>query len=82
MTPLESRTHMGMWVVTSAPLILGFDLSDDKAVEQNWDIIANPEVLRVSQSWEGHPGRLVKNWKHQGPVVQSWKHLGKWVVSW
>lgn len=57
----ESQTHFAMWAVTSAPLILGFDLHDSNVVETNWNIIANREVLNVSQTYVKHPGYLVRN---------------------
>lgn len=61
MTHTESRTHFAMWAVTSAPLILSIDLADAAVVEANWDIIANREVISVSQTWSGHPGYLVQS---------------------
>ena len=63
MTHTESRAHFAMWAVTSAPLILdlSIDLADASVVEANWDIIANREVICVSQTWSGHPGYLVKS---------------------
>ena len=61
MSFVESQTHFAMWAITSAPLILGFDLHDSEVVNANWAIIANKEVLNVSQTWAGHPGYLVKN---------------------
>ena len=36
---------------------------------QVWPIIANEEVLAVSQSWFGHPGRLVANATEYRAVV-------------
>jgi hypothetical protein len=50
-----------MWAITSSPLILGFDLADAAVVEASWDIIANTEVINVSQTYAGHPGYLVKS---------------------
>ena len=50
-----------MWAVTSSPLILGFDLTNTTLLSATWPIIANEEVLAVSQVWAGHPGRLVAN---------------------
>ena len=61
MGPLEWTTHFAMWAVTSSPLILGFDLTNATLLRQVWPIIANEEVLAVSQCWHGHPGRLVAN---------------------
>ena len=50
-----------MWAVTSSPLILGFDLTNATLLRLAWPIVANEEVLAVSQCWHGHPGRLVAN---------------------
>ena len=56
---VESRTHFGLWCVTSSPLILGLDVSDEARVDAVWPILSNVEALRVNQAWAGHPGRLV-----------------------
>lgn len=64
MAPLshrESQSHFGLWAIISSPLILGLDLADGPSVDAIWDIVANTEVIRVSQAWAGHPGRLVAN---------------------
>merc|ERR1712156_466024 len=58
----EDRTHFGAWAITSSPLILGYDLNDESVTDKIWDIISNQEVISVNQHWEGHPGRLVKEW--------------------
>jgi len=58
----EDRSHFGAWAVTSSPLILGYDLNDEKVTDKIWDIISNQEVIAVNQQWAGHPGRLVKEW--------------------
>jgi hypothetical protein len=60
---IEDRTHFGAWVITSSPLILGYDLNDEASTGRVWEIIANPEALAISQTWAGHPGRLVKSWQ-------------------
>jgi len=57
----QNRAHFGAWVIVSAPLILGLDLTDTAKVTTIWDIISNQEALAVSQSWYGHPGMLVEN---------------------
>jgi len=57
----EARSHFAMWAVTSSPLILGLDLTDEAVVAEQWPIISNTEALAVSQSFHGHPGRLIKN---------------------
>lgn len=58
----EDRTHFGAWVITSSPLILGFDLNDASTTDRVWDIITNTEAIAISQVWDGHPGRLAKSW--------------------
>jgi alpha-galactosidase len=58
---LEWRSHYAMWAVTSSPLILGFDLTNATLLREVWHIVANEELLAVSQTWQGHPGRLVAN---------------------
>ena len=55
----EDRSHFGLWSVVSAPLILGFDLTDAHILTRVWDIITNEEAIAVNQAWHGHPGRLV-----------------------
>eukprot|EP01061_Rhynchopus_euleeides_P036021 TRINITY_DN606_c0_g1_i1.p2 TRINITY_DN606_c0_g1~~TRINITY_DN606_c0_g1_i1.p2 ORF type:complete len:417 (+),score=173.06 TRINITY_DN606_c0_g1_i1:56-1306(+) len=77
----EDRTHFSAWAITSSPLILGFDVTDDAKVTKVWDIISNQEVLAVSQTWAGHPGRLVKDispWGSDVHTMQIWaKKLGE-----
>ena len=46
-SPEESRTHFGMWVIMSAPLVLGFDLRDQKVLDSVWSTITNKEPIQV-----------------------------------
>ena len=55
------ESHFAMWAITSSPLILGFDLTNETLLKTTWPIIANEEMLAISQVWRGHPGRLVAN---------------------
>jgi alpha-galactosidase len=57
----EDRTHFAAWAVVSAPLVLGFDLTDSVTVDRVWDIISNKEIIAVNQDWQGDPGHLVKS---------------------
>ena len=63
----ESRSHFSAWAIVSAPLVLGFDLSDDTKLDAAWPVISNKEVIAVSQTWvKGVPypsGRLLKSWQ-------------------
>ena len=55
------RAHFGAWAITSSPLILSFDLSNDTLLNMSWGFIANPEVLRINSDWAGEAGRLVSS---------------------
>lgn len=63
----ESRSHFGAWAVVSAPLVLGFDLSNASRLAKAWPTISNAEVIAVSQSWQKgapHPtGALLQSWQ-------------------
>jgi len=59
-TAVEDRTHFGAWVIISAPLILGYDLTDPSLTDKIWPIISNTEAIAINQQWAGHPGKLVK----------------------
>eukprot|EP01043_Picozoa_sp_COSAG02_P069727 COSAG02_NODE_12070_length_1603_cov_1.240691_3_plen_113_part_01 len=53
----ESRTHFGAWAISSAPLILSFDLRVDTVMTAMWPIISNRDVLAVNQNTAaGWPG--------------------------
>merc|ERR1712050_437295 len=60
-TERESRTHFALWCITSAPLILGFDLTNTTVYDQMYPIITNSMALEVNQVWAGSPGVLVAN---------------------
>ena len=56
----EERSHFGLWVIVSSPLILGFNLSDSAAMDRVWPIITNREAIAIDQAWAGLPGTLHK----------------------
>lgn len=53
---LQARTHMGLWAIVAAPLMIGTDLS--KAVPAIIDILKAPEVVAINQDPAGHQGVL------------------------
>ena len=63
----ESRSHFGMWVVTTSPLILGLDLRDKTATDFAWPIITNTEVLAVHAAWPLGPGGETKRRQDYSP---------------
>lgn len=78
----ESRTHFGAWAISSAPLILSFDLRLDSVMNAMWPIISNRDILSVNQNTAaGWPGtRLSYTGAANGNVgnsSQTWvKPLG------
>ncbi len=48
-------------MISSAPLTLGYDLTDDNVTERVWPIIANQEAIAINQAWAGHPGKMLRN---------------------
>ena len=56
----EDRSHFGAWVITSSPLILGFDVQDPTVFQKVWDIVTNEAAIKINQEWAGHPGFLLK----------------------
>ncbi|MDR7272446.1 hypothetical protein J2X20_005129 [Pelomonas saccharophila] len=53
---LEARTHMGLWAIAAAPLMIGTDLS--KVSPAVIDILKAPEVVAINQDPAGHQGVL------------------------
>lgn len=51
---LEARTHMGLWAIAAAPLMIGTDLS--KVSPAIIDILKAPEVVAINQDPAGHQG--------------------------
>ena len=54
----EARTHFGAWAITSAPLIIGMNVTDDETVANFWDILSNAEAIAVNQDYAGESGNL------------------------
>ena len=46
--------------MTSAPLVLGFDLANRSLLAKNYPIIGSRAAIAINQAWAGHPGSLVK----------------------
>eukprot|EP00483_Globobulimina_turgida_P001576 UN01578 len=53
------RSHFGAWATVSAPLIIGYDVTDKSKTDLVWDILTNTEAIAFSQTWAGHPGTLL-----------------------
>lgn len=55
----EWRTHFAAWCITSSPLVLGFDLTNQTRYSEAFPIVSNKRALEINQVWAGEPGRLV-----------------------
>ena len=49
LTDDEARTHFAAWCVTSAPLILGYDLTDTAAAARAMPIVGNAAAITINQ---------------------------------
>lgn len=67
LTPDEQYTHISLWSMLSAPLLLGCDLAQMDAFTLN--LLKNHEVLAVNQDPLGKQGSMVYN----GVRYQIWK---------
>ena len=57
LTPDEQYTHISLWCILAAPLLIGCDM--EKMDEFTLSILSNPEVLAVNQDAAGIQGRRV-----------------------
>ena len=67
MTPTEYRTHLSLWAIMAAPLLIGTDLR--KANEDTFTILKNTDVIAVDQDRLGRQGTVISN--SAGLVVYS-----------
>jgi hypothetical protein len=58
---------MQAWAIASAPLVLGFDLTNATRMELAWPTISNKRAMAVSQCWESSrpdpSGTVLKVWQ-------------------
>ncbi|HEU5470927.1 MAG TPA: NPCBM/NEW2 domain-containing protein [Actinophytocola sp.] len=59
MTDIEYRTHMSMWAMMAAPLLIGTDLRT--ASPQTLAILGNREIIAVDQDPLGRQGTIVSD---------------------
>ena len=57
----EDRANFAAWAISSAPLILSFNLSNENITQRALLSITNREVIDVNQAWAGHPGSLIES---------------------
>ncbi|MEU4240860.1 NPCBM/NEW2 domain-containing protein [Actinoplanes sp. NPDC026619] len=59
LTPAENRTHMSMWAMMAAPLIIGTDLRS--ASPETLAILTNRSVIEIDQDRLGQAGKVVSD---------------------
>ncbi|GAA1677430.1 hypothetical protein GCM10009745_21000 [Kribbella yunnanensis] len=59
MTATEYRTHMSLWAIMSAPLLIGTDLR--KASAETFDILNNRDVIAIDQDKLGRQATVVSS---------------------
>ena len=76
----ETRAHFGAWCITSSPLILSFDLTNNVIFKNVWSIVSNKLAIEVNQAWAGEAGRLLYSWD---PVDANTRDIPYyiWVVA-
>lgn len=74
----EARTHMGLWAIAAAPLMIGTDLS--KASPAVIDILKAPEVVAINQDAAGHQGVLAYADSDRQILVKTLANGGKAVL--
>lgn len=55
----ESRTHFAAWCISSAPLVLGYNLADTASKLRAGKIVSNAGAIHVNQAWAGEAGTAV-----------------------
>ena len=61
-----NRAHFGAWAISSAPLVIGADLTDNAVMQKAMPILSNTEAIAINQNWAGHPGMLVQGHGNEG----------------
>ena len=59
MTDVMNKTHMTMWSMMNAPLMLGMDLRRVEKGDAVYSVIANPEIIALNQDPLGVPAKRV-----------------------
>ena len=75
-TQRESATHMSLWAILSAPLIIGLDLTQPPTWAMS--IISNAEMLAINQDVLGAQGASVAEYT-EGSLVEGVCTFGKCV---
>jgi hypothetical protein len=59
LTETEAKSHFASWCISSAPLILGYNLVDPAASARAQHIVGCQKAIEVNQAWSGHAGGVI-----------------------
>jgi alpha-galactosidase len=76
---VEAKSHLGLWAIVSAPLIIGYDLR--KAPRAIVDIFGAPEVVAVNQDKAGNQGVLAYTSSEHQIIVKTLSARGEKAVA-
>ena len=68
LTLAEGATNFALWCVTSAPLLLGFDVT--KVTDAVLKVVTNEGAIAVNQQWAGSAGDRV--WGSTATALEAW----------
>lgn len=77
LTPNEQITHITMWSLLAAPLLIGCDMTHMDQFTK--DVLENPEVVDVDQDPLGHPATRLA--KHGDLEVWGRRVVGGWAIG-
>ena len=82
LTPGETRTHFGGWVIVSSPLVLGLDVTNGTLIDSVWPLISNREAIAINQDYIGDSGGLFEKSTNNVTIeekvsVSAWQILMK-----
>lgn len=65
LNPAENRSHLYVWAILNAPLMIGTDLVN--MTDEVRDLLTNTNVIEIDQDWGGQQGRKV--WSGQDAEI-------------
>eukprot|EP00003_Mantamonas_plastica_P031372 TRINITY_DN812_c0_g3_i2.p1 TRINITY_DN812_c0_g3~~TRINITY_DN812_c0_g3_i2.p1 ORF type:complete len:513 (+),score=142.99 TRINITY_DN812_c0_g3_i2:215-1540(+) len=92
MTDIEYRTHMSLWAISKAPLLLGLDLNALQPNTPTFNLLTNKDIIAINQDplgvqatqvlhSEGRGNQLIFDECESKSLNQLWRVDGQNIVS-
>lgn len=82
LTPVEQQTHLGLWAMLAAPLLISCDLT--RLDDFTRDLLGNPEIIALDQDPLGVPARCAvrtaSGWLP--PAGRVWAEVDTAIETW